>query len=101
MKVLVHNGHEWARKCWSTRGMSGHKSVGPLKVMFDSSSTGTLACVKLLETVASDNVSAIRTRGKSSNPLAKPIFSDPLNSARGLCSNGHNCCCSCQKCVYE
>jgi hypothetical protein len=29
-KVLVHDGHDWARKCWSTRGMSGHESGGPL-----------------------------------------------------------------------
>jgi hypothetical protein len=21
MKVLVHYGHEWARKCWSPKGM--------------------------------------------------------------------------------
>jgi hypothetical protein len=22
-------GHEWVRKCWSARGMSGHVSAGP------------------------------------------------------------------------
>jgi hypothetical protein len=28
-------------------------------------------------------------------------FQQPLNSARGLCSNGHNSCYSYQKCVFE
>jgi hypothetical protein len=48
-KLLVHNGHDWARKCWSARGMSGYKSVGPLKGMFDPSSVGTLTCIKMIE----------------------------------------------------
>jgi hypothetical protein len=30
-KVLVHDGHDWARKCWSARGMSGYVSAGPLR----------------------------------------------------------------------
>jgi hypothetical protein len=30
-KVLIHDGHDWARKCWSARGMSEHESVGPLR----------------------------------------------------------------------
>jgi hypothetical protein len=30
-EVLVHDGHDWACKCWSTRGMSGHESAGPLR----------------------------------------------------------------------
>jgi hypothetical protein len=34
-KVLVHDVNDWARKCWSARGMSGDKSIGPLKGMFD------------------------------------------------------------------
>jgi hypothetical protein len=50
MKVLVHDGHDWACECWSARGMSGHESVGPLKRIFCPSSRGTLTCVKLLET---------------------------------------------------
>jgi hypothetical protein len=29
--VLVHDGHDWARKSWSTRGMSGHEISGPLR----------------------------------------------------------------------
>jgi hypothetical protein len=33
--VLIHDGLEWACKYWSIRGMSGHKSAGPLKDMFD------------------------------------------------------------------
>jgi hypothetical protein len=47
-KVLVHDGHEWACKCWSVRGMSGHKSAGPLKGMFYPSYAGTLASIKSL-----------------------------------------------------
>jgi hypothetical protein len=47
-KVLVHDGHKWARKCWSAGGMSGHESAGPLKDMFHPSSAGTLTCVKSL-----------------------------------------------------
>jgi hypothetical protein len=35
VKVLVHDGHAWVRKCWSARGMSGHESAGSLKAMFD------------------------------------------------------------------
>jgi hypothetical protein len=48
---------EWAQKCWSTMGMRGHMSVGPLRacVKFndycDSFSTGTLTCVKTIETI--------------------------------------------------
>jgi hypothetical protein len=34
--------------CWSSRGMSGHKSARPPKGMFYPSSAGTLTCVKLL-----------------------------------------------------
>jgi hypothetical protein len=36
MKVPVHDGHDWARKCWSLKGM------------FDLSFAGTLTCIKLL-----------------------------------------------------
>jgi hypothetical protein len=50
-KVLVHDGHEWARKCWSVSGMSGHESARPLKGMFDSPFTGTLTYVKSLAMV--------------------------------------------------
>jgi hypothetical protein len=35
MKLLICDGHDWACKCWSARGMSEHKSPGPLKGMFD------------------------------------------------------------------
>jgi hypothetical protein len=38
MQVLVYLGHEWAWNCWSHKGM------------FDSSSTGTLTYVKIIET---------------------------------------------------
>jgi hypothetical protein len=48
-KVLVHDGHDWAHKCWSTRGMSGHESAAPLKAMFYPSSASTLTSVKMLE----------------------------------------------------
>jgi hypothetical protein len=48
-KLLVNDGHDWAHKCWSARGMSGHKSVGPLKGMFYPSSAGTLTCVKMIK----------------------------------------------------
>jgi hypothetical protein len=50
MKVLVHDGHDWVHKCWSTRRMSGHESVGPLKGIFYPSSAGTLTSVKSFET---------------------------------------------------
>jgi hypothetical protein len=49
-KVLVHDGHNWARKCLFARCMSGHESAGALKVMFYPSSTGTLTFGKSLET---------------------------------------------------
>jgi hypothetical protein len=51
MKVLVHDGHEWACKCWSVRGMSGHESARRHEDMFDPSSAGTLICVKSLVTM--------------------------------------------------
>jgi hypothetical protein len=47
--VLVHDGHDWAHKCWSARGMSGHESGGPLKDMFYPSSAGTLIFIKTIE----------------------------------------------------
>jgi hypothetical protein len=46
-KVLVHDEHDWARKCWSARSMSGHKSVGPLKACL----IYLLQVVKSLETM--------------------------------------------------
>jgi hypothetical protein len=49
--VLVHDGHDWAHKCWSARGMSGHESAGPLKGMFYLSSVGTLTFVRTIETI--------------------------------------------------
>jgi hypothetical protein len=49
--VLVHGGHDWACKCWSTRGMSGHKITGHLKGMLYSSSAGTLTSVKMIEMI--------------------------------------------------
>jgi hypothetical protein len=45
-KVLVPEGHDWACKCWSARGMSGNKSARPLKGMVYPSSAGTLAFVR-------------------------------------------------------
>jgi hypothetical protein len=36
-QVLVHDGHDWARKCWSHKGM------------FDPSSVGTLTYIKIIE----------------------------------------------------
>jgi hypothetical protein len=47
--VLVHDGHDWARKCWSARGMSGHESARSLKGMFYPSSTGTLTFARSIE----------------------------------------------------
>jgi hypothetical protein len=47
---LVHDGDDWAHKCWSARGISGHESVGSPKGMFYSSSTCTLTCIKSLVT---------------------------------------------------
>jgi hypothetical protein len=32
--LLAYNGDDWAHKCWSARGMSGHESVGPLRACF-------------------------------------------------------------------
>jgi hypothetical protein len=46
---MVHDGHDWARKCWSTRGMSGHESAGPLNGMFYPSSAGTLTFARSIE----------------------------------------------------
>jgi hypothetical protein len=49
IKVLVYDGHDWACKCWSTRGMSGHESAKPLKGMFYPSSAGTLTFIRTIE----------------------------------------------------
>jgi hypothetical protein len=49
MKVLVHDEHNWARKCWSARGMRGHESAGPLRSMIYPSSASTLTHVKMIE----------------------------------------------------
>jgi hypothetical protein len=48
--LLAHNRDDWARKCWSARGMSGHKSARSPKVMFYPSSVYILICVKSLVT---------------------------------------------------
>jgi hypothetical protein len=48
-KVLVHDGHDSACKCWSARGMSAHKSARLLKGMFYPSFTGTLPFVRTIE----------------------------------------------------
>jgi hypothetical protein len=45
IKVIVHDWHEWACKCWSIRGMSRQESGGHLKGMVNPSSAGTLTCV--------------------------------------------------------
>jgi hypothetical protein len=51
MKVLLaHDGDDWARKCWSTSGMSGHESAKLPKGMFYSSSVGTITYAKSLVT---------------------------------------------------
>jgi hypothetical protein len=50
MKVLLaHDGHDWACKCWSARGMSGHKSAGPSKGMIYPSFVGTQTFVRMIE----------------------------------------------------
>jgi hypothetical protein len=61
-KVLVHDGHAWACKCWSARGMSGHESARPLKGMFYPSSTGTLTFVKMVETCVESNFATEHVR---------------------------------------
>jgi hypothetical protein len=61
-KVLVHNGHEWARKCWSARGMSGHESATPHKGMFYLSSSGTLTFIKMLETCVENALATERVQ---------------------------------------
>jgi hypothetical protein len=49
--------HEWAQKCWSFMGMSGHVSDDLIWACVkvdhccDPSSAGTLTCVKSLENV--------------------------------------------------
>jgi hypothetical protein len=59
--LLAQDGGDWAYKCWSARGISGHKSVGPLKGIFYPSSIGTLTCVKSLETFVRALCHSIRT----------------------------------------
>jgi hypothetical protein len=59
MQVLVHDGHDWAHKCWSARGMSGHESVGPLKGIFYPSSTGTLTFTGSIETCVESDFATI------------------------------------------
>jgi hypothetical protein len=61
-EVLVHGRRDWARKCWSARGMSGHKSAGPLKIIFYPSSTGTLTFAKSIETCVESNFATERIR---------------------------------------
>jgi hypothetical protein len=55
-------GMIWARKCWSSRGMSGHKSAGPLNGMFYPSSTGTMTFVKMIETCVESDFATERVR---------------------------------------
>jgi hypothetical protein len=50
-QVLVYDGHNWACKYWSVRGMSGHESAAPLKGMLDLSSVGILTYVKSIVTI--------------------------------------------------
>jgi hypothetical protein len=59
---LVHDGHDWARKCWSPRGMSGHKSTGPLKDMFYPSYACTLTFAKMIEMCVESNFTTERVR---------------------------------------
>jgi hypothetical protein len=58
-QVLVHDGQDWAHKCWSIRGMSGHESAGPLRACLIQSSAGTLTCVKMIETCVESVLSTI------------------------------------------
>jgi hypothetical protein len=52
---LVSVTLKWVRKYWSARGITGHKSAGPLRVCVniadccDPSSAGTLTCIKSLK----------------------------------------------------
>jgi hypothetical protein len=61
-KVLVPDGHDWARKCWSARGMSWHESVGPLKGMIYSSSAYTLIFARSIETCVENDFAIKRVR---------------------------------------
>jgi hypothetical protein len=55
--VFSYTTFKWVRKYWSTRGKSGHECAGPLRACVkvadccDPSFTGTLTCVKSLETL--------------------------------------------------
>jgi hypothetical protein len=62
MKVLVHDGHDWARKCWSARVMSGHESARPLKGIFYPSSTGTLTFTRSIETCVESDFATVSER---------------------------------------
>jgi hypothetical protein len=52
---LVCRTLKWVRKYWSARGITGHKSAGPLRACVniadccDPSSAGTLTCIKSLK----------------------------------------------------
>jgi hypothetical protein len=58
-KVLVHDGHVWAHRCWSARGMSGHESAGPLKGMFFSIFCRYTNSVRTIETIVQSAFSLI------------------------------------------
>jgi hypothetical protein len=49
--LMAHGGDDWARKCWSARGMSGCENAGTPKGLFYRSFTSTLTSIKLLATM--------------------------------------------------
>jgi hypothetical protein len=62
MKVLVNDRHDWARKCWSTRGMNGHESARPLKAVFYPSSADTLAFARSIESCVESDFATERAQ---------------------------------------
>jgi hypothetical protein len=48
--LMTQDGIIWAHKCWSTRGMSGHESAGPIKGIIYPSSVGTMTFIRTIET---------------------------------------------------
>jgi hypothetical protein len=79
---------KWARKCWSTRGMIGHTSAGPLRACVkvvdycDPSSTGILTCAKsCLLRAFCHHVGTIRNSGLLSFILMRMIRSSSIASS--------------------
>jgi hypothetical protein len=46
-------------------------------------------------------ISPLSQTKSESESFTIPFYSNPLNSTRGLYSNGRNCCYAYQKCMYE